>query len=130
MPGTLMRAIAIMLPGMFLSQPPTHRTPSMSCAFAARLGAGVAGIHGRVAAGHADDRLVEIAIAEADGTQHCTVGRARDTLGDEPRAPVRRRGRLLQVLLGHERLHGSRTVRGGDDSSRARRRSNTIAVAL
>src|SRR5436309_2913013 len=35
MPGTLMRAIAIMLPGMFLSQPPTHRTPSMSCPFTA-----------------------------------------------------------------------------------------------
>jgi len=29
-PGTLMRAIAIMLPGMFLSHPPTHRTPSIS----------------------------------------------------------------------------------------------------
>ena len=35
MPGTLMRAIAIMLPGMFLSQPPTHRTPSISCPFTA-----------------------------------------------------------------------------------------------
>ncbi len=30
MPGTLMRAIAITLPGMFLSQPPTHSTPSIS----------------------------------------------------------------------------------------------------
>ena len=29
MPGTFMRAIAIMPPGMFLSQPPTTSTPSM-----------------------------------------------------------------------------------------------------
>ena len=29
MPGTFMRAIAIMPPGMFLSQPPTQTTPSM-----------------------------------------------------------------------------------------------------
>ena len=27
--GTFMRAIAIIAPGMFLSQPPTHSTPSM-----------------------------------------------------------------------------------------------------
>ena len=31
MPGTLMRAMAIIEPGMFLSQPPAHSTPSMSC---------------------------------------------------------------------------------------------------
>ena len=30
MPGTFMRAIAIMPPGMFLSQPPTTSTPSMA----------------------------------------------------------------------------------------------------
>src|SRR3954463_10661191 len=30
MPGTFMRAIAIMPPGIFLSQPPTTRTPSMA----------------------------------------------------------------------------------------------------
>src|SRR5262245_59720626 len=35
MPGTLMRAIAIMAPGMFLSQPPTHSTPSISWPFTA-----------------------------------------------------------------------------------------------
>src|SRR5438876_3327962 len=35
MPGMFMRAIAIMLPGMFLSQPPTQRTPSISCPFTA-----------------------------------------------------------------------------------------------
>src|SRR5436309_13679210 len=35
MPGTLIRAIAIIAPGMFLSQPPTQRTPSISCPFTA-----------------------------------------------------------------------------------------------
>ena len=35
MPGTSIRAIAIMLPGMFLSQPPTHTTPSISWPFTA-----------------------------------------------------------------------------------------------
>src|SRR6266508_4143345 len=35
MPGTLMRAIAITLPGMFLSQPPTQITPSISWPFTA-----------------------------------------------------------------------------------------------
>src|SRR5437899_11322076 len=35
MPGTLIRAIAIIAPGMFLSQPPMQMTPSMSCPFTA-----------------------------------------------------------------------------------------------
>src|SRR5467141_2174924 len=35
MPGTLIRAIAIIAPGMFLSQPPTQTTPSISCPFTA-----------------------------------------------------------------------------------------------
>ena len=33
MPGTLMRAIAITAPGMFLSQPPTTSTPSIAWPF-------------------------------------------------------------------------------------------------
>ena len=32
MPGMFIRAIAIMAPGMFLSQPPTHTTPSIDSA--------------------------------------------------------------------------------------------------
>src|SRR6266705_1442421 len=35
MPGTLIRAMAIIAPGMFLSQPPTQTTPSISCPFTA-----------------------------------------------------------------------------------------------
>src|SRR3979490_2103120 len=35
MPGTFMRAIAIIAPGMFLSHPPTQTTPSISCPFTA-----------------------------------------------------------------------------------------------
>src|SRR5690349_16653790 len=35
MPGTFMRSSAISEPGMFLSQPPRHSTPSMNCDCAA-----------------------------------------------------------------------------------------------
>ena len=41
-----------------------------------RLDAGVAGVHGGVAVGHADDRLVEVAVGEAHRAQHRAVGRA------------------------------------------------------
>ena len=41
------------------------------------------GIHRAVAVGDADDRLVEIVVAEADGAQHRAVGRAGDAVGDE-----------------------------------------------
>ena len=126
-----MRTIAIMPPGMFLSQPPTTSTPSIAwpltavsiasaitsrdtseyfiasvpmpmpsvmvgtpntCGMAPacferrhravdeRLDAGVARVHGRVAVGDADDRLLEIAVAEADRAQHRAVGRARDAV--------------------------------------------------
>ena len=146
MPGTFMRAIAIMPPGMFLSQPPTTSTPSMhwpltevsiasaitsrdtseyfmpsvpmpmpsvtvgtpnTCGIAPasferghravdqRLDAGVARIHRRVAVGHADDRLVEVAVAEADGAQHRAVGRAGDALRDESGAAVERHAGIL-----------------------------------
>src|ERR1700682_2741753 len=103
MPGTFMRAIAIIPPGMFLSQPPTTSTPSMawpltlvSMASAItsrdsgdrvadqRLYTRVARIHRRVAVGDADDRLFEIAVAEANGAQHGAVGRAGDAVRDGP----------------------------------------------
>ena len=45
--------------------------------------AGVAGRDGAVAVGHADDGLVEIAVAEADRAQHGAVGSALDALGDQ-----------------------------------------------
>ena len=48
-----------------------------------RLDAGIARIHRRVPVGHADDRLLEIAVAEADGAQHRAVGRAGDAVGDQ-----------------------------------------------
>ena len=139
MPGMFIRAIAIMPPGMFLSQPPATSTPSMHCPLTAvsiasaitsretseyfipsvpmpmpsvtvgnaehlrhrarllerghravdeRLDAGVARIHRAVAVGDADDRLLEIAVAETDGAQHGAVGRAGDALSDEPGAAV------------------------------------------
>ena len=120
-----MRAMAIMPPGMFLSQPPTTSTPSMHCpltevsiasaitsrdtseyfmpsvpmpmpsvtvgtpkvlrhrplsdqrghrAVDQRLDPRVARIHRAVTVGHADDRLLEIAVAEADGAQHARLG--------------------------------------------------------
>ncbi len=53
-----------------------------------RLDAGVARIHRAVAVGDADDRLVEIGIAETDGAQHRAVGRAGDALGDDAAAAV------------------------------------------
>ena len=147
MPGTFMRAMAIMPPGMFLSQPPHTSTPSIAwpltevsmasaitsrdtseyfiasvpmpmpsvmvgtpntCGMAPaasqrrhravdqRLDAGVARIHGRMAVGDADDRLVEIAVAEADGAQHRAVGRAGDALGDELTASIERHDCPLQ----------------------------------
>ena len=150
MPGTLMRAIAIMPAGMFLSQPPTTSTPSMhwpltdvsiasaitsrdtseyfmpsvpmpmpsvtvgtpnTCGIAPcvvqrghravhqRLDAGIAGVHRAVAVGDADDGLLEIAVAEADGAQHRAIGRAGHALGDEPRAAVKRH----TVVLGRAR---------------------------
>ena len=135
-----MRAIAIIPPGMFLSQPPTtrhavhalavdatsrsrrrspratpantsclrcpcrcrrspsaRRTPAASRrrpssarhrAIDQRLDAGVARIHRAVAVGDADDRLLEIAVAEADGAQHRAVGRAGDALRDQAGAAV------------------------------------------
>jgi hypothetical protein len=53
-----------------------------------RLDARVAGIEGGVPVRDADDRLVEIAVAEADRAQHRAVGRARRALGDELASPV------------------------------------------
>ena len=133
MAGMFMRAIAIIAPGMFLSQPPIASTPSMLCApqavsiesaitsretseyfmpsvpiempsltvmvpkicgiapaartaASARRGehveAGVAGRDRAVAVGDADDRLVEVVIAEADGAEHGAVRRALDARGD------------------------------------------------
>ena len=51
------------------------------------------GIHRAVAVGDADDRLVEIAVAESDGAQHRAIGRAGDALRDELGAAVVRHGR-------------------------------------
>src|SRR5204863_7767587 len=48
-----------------------------------RLDPGIAGIHRAVAVGHADDRLVEIAIGETYGTEHRSVWRAGDSLRDD-----------------------------------------------
>jgi hypothetical protein len=48
-----------------------------------RLDARIAGIHRGVAVGHADDRLVEVAVLEAHGAQHGAIGRARHALGDQ-----------------------------------------------
>jgi Ca-activated chloride channel family protein len=59
-----------------------------------RLDACIAGVHRRVAIRHAHDRLVEIAVAEADGAQHRAVGRAGDALRDQPGATVVRHGEL------------------------------------
>ena len=146
MPGTFMRAIAIMPPGMFLSQPPHTSTPSIAwpltavsiasaitsretseyfiasvpmpmpsvtvgtpntCGIAPasrerrhgaideRLDAGIARIHRRMAVGDADDRLLEIAVAETDRAQHRAVGRARDALRDEMAAFVERHRGVL-----------------------------------
>ena len=53
-----------------------------------RLDAGVARIHRAVAVGDADDGLVEIGVAEADGAQHRAVGRAGDALRDQPGAAI------------------------------------------
>ena len=55
-----------------------------------RLDAGIAGIHRAVAVGHADDRLLEIAVAEADGAQHRAIRRACDALCDESGAAIER----------------------------------------
>ena len=53
-----------------------------------RLDAGIAGIHVGMAVGHADDRLLEIAILEVDRAQHRAVGRAGHARGDQFAAPV------------------------------------------
>src|SRR6476620_9140539 len=102
MPGTFVRAIAIMPPGMFLSQPPTASTPSIAwpltlvsiaSAMTSRetseyFIASVPMPMPSVTVRHADDRLVEIGVAEADGAQHRAVRRARNDLGDELGATV------------------------------------------
>ena len=59
---------------------------AFSAAIARSTSGWMPALHGfmcRVAVGDADDRLLEIAVAEADGAQHRAVGRARDALGDE-----------------------------------------------
>ena len=137
------RAIAIMAPGMFLSQPPTATTPSMLSApqavsiesaitsretseyfmpsvpiempsltvmvpkicgmapAAAHRGLGaarelvearVARRDGAVAVGDADDRLAEVAVAEADRAQHGAVGRALHAGGDRVASETGRHG--------------------------------------
>src|SRR6185436_14210881 len=57
-----------------------------------RLYARVAGIHGRVAVGDADDGLLEIAVAEAHGAEHRAVGGAGGAASDELAALVEGHG--------------------------------------
>ena len=154
-----MRAIAIMPPGMFLSQPPTTSTPSMhwpltdvsiasaitsrdtseyfmpsvpmpmpsvtvgtpnTCGIAPasrerrhraidqRLDAGVARIHRAVAVGDADDRLLEIVVAEADGAQHRAVRRAGDALRDQSGAAIGGHGSSPGAGVGGESIDTGR----------------------
>ena len=60
-----------------------------------RLDACIAGVHGRMAVGHADDGLAEIAVAKSDGAQHGAVGRAGHALGDQAASAVIRHDALL-----------------------------------
>jgi hypothetical protein len=69
------------------------------------------GIHVRVAVGHADDRLFEVAVAEADRAQHGAVGRAGNTMGDQ----------LGTTVVGSH---------GGRFCARRQRPSNAIASGL
>ena len=60
-----------------------------------RLDAGVARIHRAVAVGHADDRLLEIAVAEPHGAQHRAIRGAGDALRDQFGAAVERHAGIL-----------------------------------
>ena len=82
-----------------------------------RLDARIAGIHGRMAVGDADDGLAEIAVAKADGAQHGAVGRAGYARGDETASAVIRHDVLLRFasfqgrqteLLSGARFRGAR----------------------
>ena len=67
--------------------------PLVDRAIDERLYAGVTRIHRAVAVRDADDRLVEIGVAEADGAQHGAVGGTGDACGDQAGTAVGRHRR-------------------------------------